>query len=412
MGASPESNSSRRPRILFVDTSARRGGAETSLDELVAALVPRGTFDIALATARADAVPACPVFHIPPVRLHRPSRIFAFIRSAVSLIRARQALSRVMRDFRPDIVHANGIAAVFALPRTSASILWHVRDWPRRPYAAIASRRCDIIIAISRPVEEALRHTLPASLQSRIRLVENGIVLGNGERGTGTGEWGTNCQTVKPSNRQTHHSNGCAVGMVAHLVPWKRHDLFVEAAILLRDFRDAAGRPITWTIAGSDLFGEHADYVAALRRRIGEAGLTDRFVWLEGRSAADILPGLDLLVHPTAEEPFGRVICEAMAAGVPVVACDAAGPGSILEDGKTGFLFPKQVESGERTVESRHDAKAAATIAARIRHALTHPEECASVAVAAKKIVRDRHGIERVADKISAIYDGAPASTC
>lgn len=200
--------------------------------------------------------------------------------------------------------------------------------------------------------------------------------------------------------------------MVAHLVPWKRHDLFVEAAILLRDFRDAAGRPITWTIAGSDLFGEHADYVASLRRRIDEAGLTDRFVWLEGRSAADILPGLDLLVHPTAEEPFGRVICEAMAAGVPVVACDAAGPGSILEDGKTGFLFPKQVESGERTVESRHDAKAAATIAARIRHALTHPEECASVAAAAKKIVRDRHGIERVADKISAIYDGAPASTC
>ncbi len=335
------------------------------------------------------------VFHILPVRLHRPTRIVAFMRSVFALVRARRALSRVIRDYRPDIVHANGIAAVFALPRTSARVLWHVRDWPRRPYAAIAASRCEAAIAISRPVEAALRHVLPASLHNRIRLVENGIDL------CGFAEVGD-------------HANGPAIGMIANLVPWKRHDLFIEAAILLRDFRDTAGKPINWIIAGSDLFGEHADYVASLKKRIDDAGLTDRFVWLERRSAAEILPSLDLLVHPTAEEPFGRVICEAMAAGVPVVACDAAGPGSILKDGQTGFLFPKQVVSGKwKVVNGKWKVGSgklkplpatAAAIAERIRYALTHSDECAAVVAAAKAVVRDRYTIERVADELAAIY--------
>ena len=428
---SPASSSSRAPRVLFVDVSARRGGAEASLDELLAALAARGGFSLALATARANVAPSCAAFAIPPVRLRRPSRVLPFLRSLAALWHARRALAHIIRDFRPDIVHANGIAAVFALPSTSARIFWHVRDWPRRPYATLAARRCETVIAISRPVEEALLRVLPASLHNRICLVENGIDLGNGERGTGNGkegignrergignreqgtgnrergtgnrEQGTDRQTDKPSNRQT----GYAVGMVAHLVPWKRHDLFVDAAILLRDFRDAKDRPINWMIAGSDLFGEHADYVFALRKRIADAGLADRFIWLEGRTAAEILPQLDLLVHPTAEEPFGRVICEAMAAGIPVVACDSAGPGSILSDGKTGFLFPKQVESGKWKVVSGELTPlpaTAAAIAERIRHALTHPDECAAVVAAAKTVVRDRYAVERVADELAAIY--------
>ena len=387
-GAFPESSSSKRLRILFVDVSARRGGAETSLDELAAALASRGSFDIALATARADAMSVCPVFKIPPVRLHRPTRVFAFLRSVVALIRARRVLARIIRDFTPDVIHANGISAVFTLPRTSARVLWHVRDWPRRPYAAVAASRCEAVIAISRPVEAALRRVIPASRHNRIRLVENGIDL-------------------RAFSEVGDHADGFAVGMIANLVPWKRHDLFVEAAILLRDFRDTEGRPITWVIAGSDLFGEHADYVASLKKRIDDAGLTGSFVWLDGRSATEILPTLNLLVHPTAEEPFGRVICEAMAAGVPVVACDSAGPGSILADGQTGFLFQKQVESGKWKVVSGKLTPLPATAAAlaeRIRHALTHPEECAAVVAAAKAVVRDRYTIKRVADEIAALY--------
>ncbi len=372
---SPASSSSSVPRVLFVDVSGRRGGAETSLDELIAALMARRSAVLALATARAHAAVPCPTHALPAVRLHRPSHPLPFLRSLAALPRARRALGRLVRDFKPDIIHANGIAAVLALPPTRARVFWHVRDWPRRPYAALAARRCVALVATSRPVEGALRRTLRASLHSRIRLVENGIDL---RRFVARGG----------------HSAGCAVGMVAHLVPWKRHDLFIAAAALLKDFRDSGGNPITWIIAGSDLFGEHAVYVASLRQAIATAGLTERFVWLDGRDMPSILPELDLLVHPTPAEPFGRVICEAMAGGIPVVACDAAGPGSILADNETGFLFPPS-DSSETM---------AAALAERIRFALTHGKERESVTQAASEKVRDRYSVERVAIETEKLF--------
>ncbi len=47
----------------------------------------------------------------------------------------------------------------------------------------------------------------------------------------------------------------------------------------------------------------------------------------------------DLLVHTSPEEPFGLVVLEAMAANLPVLVPDAAGPGAIVEDGVNGFKF-------------------------------------------------------------------------
>jgi glycosyltransferase involved in cell wall biosynthesis len=46
-----------------------------------------------------------------------------------------------------------------------------------------------------------------------------------------------------------------------------------------------------------------------------------------------------LLIHTSPEEPFGLVVLEAMAANLPVLVADAAGPGAIVEDGVNGFKF-------------------------------------------------------------------------
>src|SRR5262249_52862996 len=43
---------------------------------------------------------------------------------------------------------------------------------------------------------------------------------------------------------------------------------------------------------------------------------------------------------PTVQEGFGLVFAEAMAAGLPVVACRAAAVPEIVEDRRTGFLVP------------------------------------------------------------------------
>ena len=53
------------------------------------------------------------------------------------------------------------------------------------------------------------------------------------------------------------------------------------------------------------------------------------------------LARLDVLVHAsTIPEPFGQVVLEGMAAGLPVVAADAGGPAEIVDDGVDGLLYP------------------------------------------------------------------------
>ena len=54
-----------------------------------------------------------------------------------------------------------------------------------------------------------------------------------------------------------------------------------------------------------------------------------------------LYPEFDLVVHFSLRpEPFGRVITEAMASGVPVIAADAGGPREIVDEGVTGWRVP------------------------------------------------------------------------
>ncbi len=366
---------------MFVDLSNRRGGAEASLDEMIAALAESHPATYALATARPDAAPPCKVFRIPAVRLCRPSPTIRFLSFLVAYLRSSHSLGRILCEFNPDIVHANGIAALLATPPSDARVIWHVRDMPRRPYyARLAASRCDAVLAISNPVADACSRAFAPADRGKIRLIENGIDLSR---------FGRPPSKARARAALGLPADGPVVGMVAHLVPWKRHDTFIAAAARLRDFRDAFGAPITWILAGRDLFGEHKGYIGKLRRTVRDAGLESRFFWIDNHDGAEVIPALDLLVHPAEGEPFGRVVCEAMACGVPVVARDDAGPGSILEDGETGFL----VETQE-----------AAVFAERIAFVLSHQDVAGAAAGAAMAVVRDRYAVARVADEVDALY--------
>jgi glycosyltransferase involved in cell wall biosynthesis len=57
---------------------------------------------------------------------------------------------------------------------------------------------------------------------------------------------------------------------------------------------------------------------------------------------AEAVAGMDVMVHATIDqEAFGRVVVEAMACGVPVVASSIDGVPEILLHGETGLLFQR-----------------------------------------------------------------------
>ncbi len=80
-------------------------------------------------------------------------------------------------------------------------------------------------------------------------------------------------------------------------------------------------------------------YVERLHARIARYGMADRFRW-PGFVAdpVDIMSQIDLLVHPADNESFGRVVVEAMAAGLSVVGTRAGGVSEIVRHGVTGLL--------------------------------------------------------------------------
>jgi glycosyltransferase involved in cell wall biosynthesis len=94
-------------------------------------------------------------------------------------------------------------------------------------------------------------------------------------------------------------------------------------------------------LVGSALFGEDG-YERQLRELVRSLGIAERVEFRGFRSDVfEELSCVDALVHASIiPEPFGQVILDGMAAGLPVVAARAGGPMEILTDGKTGLLYP------------------------------------------------------------------------
>ena len=83
----------------------------------------------------------------------------------------------------------------------------------------------------------------------------------------------------------------------------------------------------------------YKEQVQVLVRRLGLDHCTE-FLGTQ-RNIPEILSHLDLVVlATTTHEAFGRVIVEAQAVGVPVVATEVGGVVDIIENGRTGLLVP------------------------------------------------------------------------
>lgn len=108
--------------------------------------------------------------------------------------------------------------------------------------------------------------------------------------------------------------------------PSKGLDLFVKLA------RNSPSLEFSFRVCGEGL----KSYVAEVRAAL-EGTRTE---WLGFSSHEQAFDGVDWLVVPSLwGEPFGRVVIEAFAHGVPVIATDAAAFPELIEHGKNGFLF-------------------------------------------------------------------------
>ncbi|MFI5213854.1 MAG: glycosyltransferase family 4 protein [Gemmatimonadales bacterium] len=268
---------------------------------------------------------------------------------------------------RRAILYSNGFKAHLActLVRGRRHV-WHLHEFPPDGLAPawrlLAGALPDAAIANSRSVADAWRiaHFPPPAV------VLNGV----------------DTQRFAPAspNRWIHElldlpKDARLIGMPAVFARWKGHLLVIEAfERAAAEIPDAhlvlVGGPIYDTVA-------ERGYAEELVRRVGRASLggteqaarslTDRIHFVKFQSEPwRLYPEFDLVVHfSTRAEPFGRVVVEAMACGVPVVAAHAGGPAEIVEDGVTGWL----IEPGDVTALSRRMVDALQSDASAVRRA-------------------------------------------
>jgi glycosyltransferase involved in cell wall biosynthesis len=78
-----------------------------------------------------------------------------------------------------------------------------------------------------------------------------------------------------------------------------------------------------------------------LKEQAERAGLADKVRFLGWRSDVDEIMGcFDIFVLPSLNEGMGRVLVEAMAAGLPIVASRVGGIPDLVKNGQNGLLVP------------------------------------------------------------------------
>lgn len=340
-------------RVLFVEGSAGGvvGGSLTGILELLPYL-DRRRFEPALVLAepkpgldlpgtavhvlapRADAGPVA-AGSVLLRTLRRGIQVFTVV-----LPRARE-LGRLFARERPAIVYlASGLnsnlATVVAAARAGVPVVCHFKGFRRiGPVDRFLSRWIDVAITMT---DEIARHYRERRVHAgRFVTIYDGIEPGRFVTGGGAA-----------IRREFGIPDGAPlVGIVGHIQEWKGQLLVAEAVARAR--REIPELRCL-VVGGVHKFG--AAYGDALRARVAAPDLAGRVV-LTGarRDVAACMDAMDVVVHASNREPFGRVLLEAMAVGRPVIAPREGGPTEIVADGETGLLVaPRDPDALARAI--------------------------------------------------------------
>jgi glycosyltransferase involved in cell wall biosynthesis len=332
-------------RVLFVSHEGGLAGAERSLLDLIRGL-NRDLFHTVVLVPKAgplsgelERLGVC--FLVGDVRwwfAKGRRRLSELVDIVVRMPRRVRAILKTIGQERIDLVYANTVACIdgpVAGRIAALPTIWHIREIVSRnadlrPYVPkglvkyIVGLLADRIIAPSRSVGADMDCVLT---RRKTRLVANGI---DARR--------LLALDAVAAGRDLRARLGIdpgklVVALVGHFVPIKGQLEFVQAADrVLRQSKNAV-----FLLVGSGNRTYRRQVIAEIERLgIGNhlrlMGYTDEIEAIMG--------GIDILTCASWVESFSRVVCEAMAAGKPVVATRCGGPEEIVVDGETGYLVP------------------------------------------------------------------------
>ena len=367
----------RAPRVVYVITTSGMGGAERQVYDLATSFRARG-WDVSVVSIMQIGK------HFQPLRDLGVRLESLEMTPGVYDPRAVPRLARLLRLWRPDVVHAHMVHAnlLARLCRPLAPVpklisTMHNQDegaqWRYYAYR-LTDRLTDLTTTVSQlAVEEAVRrHAVPAD---RIRLIPNGIHSEQFERDP----------VIRESTRTSLGLDDAFTWLaVGRLNDAKRHMDMLEAVRLVRE--EAPG--VRLLVAGDGRLR------AAVEHQIARTDLHSNVSLLGHRDdVRALMQAADGFVMSSAWEGLPIVLLEASASSLPIVATDVGGSREVIEEAETGYLTPALrpellAEAMLRVMESS-------------------PVERHAMGEKASQRVRERFDMERVADDWEALYEGS-----
>jgi glycosyltransferase involved in cell wall biosynthesis len=130
-------------------------------------------------------------------------------------------------------------------------------------------------------------------------------------------------------------ADSLVIGYVGWLIPIKGVTYLVKA---MAEVAEKYPKSLLVLVGKGDDKGEEE---IKLREQVQSLGLTDKVLFLGWRpDVAEITGCFDIFVLPSLNEGMGRVLVEAMAAGLPIVASRVGGIPDLIKNGENGLLVP------------------------------------------------------------------------
>ena len=321
----PVSGEDHRLRVLHVISYMGRGGAEMGILKLIAGLGEG--FDHRICTTRG--------FDRDFVQTHFSSqKMYAAGNPDLKLQFPLFRLVRIMREYRPHIVHTRNwgaIEAVAAAKLAGVPVVVHSEHGyevdmfaglplRRRLFRRAAYAMADAIFAVTRELRDF--HARQAWIQpASMGVMYNGV----------------DTQRFAPSTESRFAmrkelglpEDSFVVGAVGRLVPIKDHVTLLKAAALLSQ----NGIDVRVLLVGS---GPERERLQGL----STDSLEGRVCFLGDSSRVpELLNAMDVFVLPSLNEGMSNTLLEAMACGLPALATNVGGNPEIVENNVNGCLF-------------------------------------------------------------------------
>lgn len=315
------------------------------------------------------------------------------VRDIARTIKAQYTLIRLVRKFRPDLIHNHLFKAV---------IMGRIAGFVGRA-PAVVSQMPGYVHLDSRLLYSLDRATLwidDVVIGSCSYIAERYAEIG--AKHVAVSYYGCDVHRIDPliSGNKFREEFGVTpdaptIGMVAYMYPsnipkyrdigMKGHEVFIDAASVLKDKYPAA----RFFVVGDDLWGIGA-YRRQLEERATRLGLGDRMHFTGNRTdIPSVMAAMDVLVNPSLSESASYTMIEALLMERGVVATNVGGLPDTIQDGESGLLVPPR----------DHMALADA-----ISYLIENPSERARMGKLGRQRVLARFDIQNTVDSLEAIY--------